>query len=53
MDLGRPVARHTIRRPHEVITLDPEQVEAPAEAPRVEEQDAPEQQPAGSERTDR
>jgi hypothetical protein len=52
MDLGRPVARHTIRRPHEVITLDPEQVEAPADEQPVVVADN-DQQPAGSEPSDR
>lgn len=48
MDLGRPVARHTIRRPHEAITLDP------AELEKVAAQDeAAEEQPAGSETAER
>jgi hypothetical protein len=37
MDLGRPVARHHIRRPHEVIDLDLEVT--------LETEDTPDEQP--------
>ena len=37
MDLGRPVARHTIRRPHEAIELDT--VVTRDEQPAAEEAD--------------
>lgn len=52
MDLGRPVARHTIRRAHEVITLDPDQVKTAAEQ-SVEATDVAEPETAGTERSER
>jgi hypothetical protein len=41
MDLGRPLARHQIRRPHEVIDLDEVAIDADA---------APEDQPTAQDR---
>lgn len=52
MDLGRPLARHTIRRPHEAIDLDAVPVEdAPSERVMPDTVAAPEQ-PARSEQSD-
>jgi hypothetical protein len=38
MDLGRPVARHVIRRPHEVIELGENDVEITLDDVMAEEQ---------------
>lgn len=47
MDLGRPVARHLIRRPQEAVEVKPVSVE-----PAVDEQ-AADEEPIGTESSDR
>jgi hypothetical protein len=50
MDLGRPLARHHIRRPHEVIDLDEVAIDSDA-AP--EDQSSAEERPLSTETPDR